>query len=137
MVGGHRVVLTWSALPKDLDLVVETSSGDKVNYRNRKTRDEAISLDVDARDGYGPETITISNVTDDKLYIYANNYSQEIPFNKSKARAVVVHGSKVIATLDVPTEDQDVSNNNWFIGTLTKNGVFTPVNKIVADIPRD
>lgn len=60
--GKIRIVLEWGSNPSDLDAHLEgkTSDGTSIHcyYGNRKVQD-AVKLDVDDRDGYGPETITL------------------------------------------------------------------------------
>ncbi len=66
MAGTARIVLEWGAEPQDLDFYMmgETDNGDDafVSFRHR-TADAGgntiAELDVDDRDGYGPETITV------------------------------------------------------------------------------
>lgn len=66
MAGSARIVLEWGAEPQDLDSYLrgETDNGDDVfvNFRSRTSvsgGNTVAELDVDDRDGYGPETITI------------------------------------------------------------------------------
>lgn len=74
--GEIRIVLEWKANPQDLDSYLEGTMADGtrvgINYRNRSQRDrngnEIASLDVDDTNGYGPETITITNLSGDFRY---------------------------------------------------------------------
>jgi uncharacterized protein YfaP (DUF2135 family) len=57
--GEIRVVLTWNDFPKDLDLHLfgQGNQGIHVSYLNKA--EGPANLDVDNKDGFGPETITI------------------------------------------------------------------------------
>jgi len=56
--GELRIVLTWGANPRDLDCHLY-GPGSHVYYASRQTEDA--TLDVDDKDGFGPETVTITN----------------------------------------------------------------------------
>lgn len=65
MEGEIRIVLTWGSSPRDLDAyAIGTSSLGKqfnINFSNKNETDIG-NLDVDKQSGYGPETITITDV---------------------------------------------------------------------------
>ncbi len=79
-IDGHfHVVLQWGNSPKDLDLHATTPDGENIFYRSACTgsRDESpfIALDVDVREGYGPESITITQFQTGGSYsFYVHNY---------------------------------------------------------------
>lgn len=62
--GEIRIVLTWGSRPLDLDsyAIGKSSSGKSfaISFRNTSVADVG-NLDVDDRNGYGPETITITD----------------------------------------------------------------------------
>ena len=67
--GSARIVLEWGEYPRDLDSYLEgsTDNGTNVfiNYGNEsceKDGETIAELDVDDRNGYGPETITINDL---------------------------------------------------------------------------
>jgi hypothetical protein len=63
--GALRIVLTWGSIPQDADghFFGPTESGERFHvYYNDKNPVPEVSLDVDARTGFGPETITISKL---------------------------------------------------------------------------
>ena len=76
-----RVVLTWSGIPRDLDLHLyadeSTASPIHVFYRQRGmcAPSSGACLDVDDTDGYGPETITLRPAQFRDARIAVNNYS--------------------------------------------------------------
>ena len=133
---GWRFVLTWAALPKDLDLIAETSEEEKIYYKNKLSADGNIVLDVDAREGYGPETMTVKDITSEKVILYAKNYSNDALLSDSKGKFVVYNDSRVAAVLEVPKGEKDQAKDIWFIGTLEKNNKFTIVNRIGDEYTR-
>lgn len=63
--GEARIVLEWGATPEDLDAHLDGNVGGdsfQVSYMNMSFRD-IVNLDVDDRNGFGPETITISDIS--------------------------------------------------------------------------
>lgn len=63
--GEARIVLEWGATPEDLDAhLTGNVGGDSfhVSFRNMSFGD-IVNLDVDDRNGFGPETITISDIS--------------------------------------------------------------------------
>lgn len=76
-----RIVLTWDAIPQDLDSHLFTpydlASGDAtyhIWYGNKADYNEN-NLDVDDRNGYGPETMTISRLGDGLYKFYVVDYT--------------------------------------------------------------
>jgi hypothetical protein len=63
--GDLRIVLTWGASPSDLDSYLWVPSGTEVSYRATGSLSSApfAQLDADDTTGFGPETITISQLT--------------------------------------------------------------------------
>lgn len=63
--GEARIVLEWGETPEDLDAhLTGNVGGDSfhVSFRNMSFGD-IVNLDVDDRNGFGPETITISDIS--------------------------------------------------------------------------
>lgn len=76
-----RIVLTWDAIPQDLDSHLFTpydlASGDAtyhIWYGNKADYNEN-NLDVDDTNGYGPETMTISRLGDGLYKFYVVDYT--------------------------------------------------------------
>lgn len=61
--GEIRIVLTWGAVPHDLDsYLTNLDTRDQISYANKEMTEDGetiAELDVDEMDGYGPETVTI------------------------------------------------------------------------------
>ncbi len=70
--GQMRIVLEWQDWPLDLDSYYLDNEGNGiVSYRNRQFYDNGelvAELDVDDRDGFGPETITVYDMERDFTY---------------------------------------------------------------------
>jgi hypothetical protein len=130
--GQFRAVLTWAALPTDLDAHMKTPNGCEVYYRNRACG--SISLDVDQRQGFGPETVTINGfqVTGTYTY-YVINYSGEKPLTTSNGRIQVYGSQGLLADISVPTTGT-ASYRYWVGFTIDQTGAVTVVNTIVPSV---
>jgi len=92
--GQIRLVLTWDREPKDLDAHLEgpLPGGEKfhVHYGRRgdlKSR-EYVRLDVDDRNGEGPETITVLGVQPGQYHYYVHDYTHgDDPSSNALARS--------------------------------------------------
>jgi len=63
IVDGWRAVLTWNESPKDLDAYAKLPSGKIIFYNDRSSDNREVTLDTDARVGFGPETITFNQIS--------------------------------------------------------------------------
>jgi len=95
-----RAVLTWGQVPADLDThVYYPGSTEVVKFHHRIGDDGKVKLDVDDRDGHGPETTTIiEELTGGAVYRYVvYNYSQtpDFGFDVCKPRVMVYKGNTV------------------------------------------
>lgn len=90
--GQMRTVLTWGDAPEDLDahMLCELSDGSKedvghyykkFNYKGNKI----CALDVDDRNGYGPETITLYDGKTGEYRYYVHQYSSDGILESSNA----------------------------------------------------
>lgn len=113
-----RIVLDWSNKPRDLDAHLVKRGGYHISYRNkRKYADGIAELDRDDMDGYGPETITVREISPDAVYeYYVHDYThRSSPKTKDlskKSKAVVkVYGEgKLLHKVRIP---QDRIGNMW------------------------
>ncbi|MCX6139041.1 MAG: hypothetical protein NTV54_16295 [Ignavibacteriales bacterium] len=104
-----RVVLDWGAEPLDLDAHFVKDGAYHISYRNMRSMvDGSALLDRDARQGYGPETITVKEVSKQASYqYYVHDFSHQRSNDSralSKARAVIkVFGEgRVLKTFHIP-----------------------------------
>jgi len=134
-VRGFRVVLTWGKTPLDLDAhvilpdAVDTLTGE-VFFDKRASPDKHVILDLDATTGYGPETISFTDIAPGVYQYYVNRYSNEAPIQKSKAKVIVFKGNKLIRTYKVP-RGGDPTSENWHVFNIdTINHQIVEVNKL-------
>ena len=130
-IGKARIVLEWGKMPKDLDAhfvgymavdecddyndgydhhsyeeVVHVYYRNKSFYRNGK---QEIGLDIDDINGFGPETISIYNLSSDKYCYYVHRFSDDGIFDDSDA----------IVRVFIYESGKEVSN---YIFTVPNNG---------------
>ena len=128
-----RIVLTWDDTPYDLDAHLTSSYGN-VNFETKKVYnsngDLAAELDIDKREGRGPETITISKPNDTTYTYMVHNYSaayhDDIPITSSNAHIVVYSGNRQIASYNAPTSG---TGNMWTVFSINGNNI-TSINTI-------
>ncbi|NOR26717.1 MAG: hypothetical protein GQ542_20470, partial [Desulforhopalus sp.] len=103
-----RIILTWNDLPRDLEahLTVPSESGCRYHcYYFNKTI-PAASLDLDDRNGYGPETITITDRVSGtyRYYVhdFTNRYSNSLWLARSGAVVKVFYGDREPMVFTVP-----------------------------------
>lgn len=112
-----RVVVDWSKEPLDLDAHFVKKEGYHLSYRNmRVLTDGTGMLDIDAMKGYGPETITIHEISNRSVYEYSvHDYSNQRLKNskelsRSKATVKVYGDGKLLNIFQVPREKE---GNVW------------------------
>lgn len=133
--GEMRIVLTWNANPSDLDthLWLPSSRPYHIFYGERGEQNACpyAALDVDDRDGFGPETLTISQRFVGGDYIYAiNQFAGAGDISSSGARVQVFDSSGLIATFTPPVQGTGAWWNVMRISGAT--GAITEVNTIGA-----
>jgi len=104
---GWNAILTWNDAVQDLDIISVSSSGQIVNYNKKVSDDQKVSLDVDSRKGWGPETLSFKGVQEGKYTIYVNNYSNEKPLSASNAKVILYRDGKTVADVKIPQDAQD------------------------------
>lgn len=131
--GQIRLVMSWGATPSILDSHLHgpnASSGTfLINWRARSASN--VSLDRDAMQGYGPETITIATRNTGTYTYWINDYSNR---NNNASTALAESGATVsvytdqglFATYEVPSG----AGTRWNVLTINSEGVITPVNTL-------
>jgi uncharacterized protein YjdB len=131
--GQTRIVLTWGALPTDLDshLIGPDGSGGTfhIYYSNRGSQTAApfAQLDVDDTSSYGPETTTIFTQFAGQYCFYVDNFSGNGPLPASSAQVKVYRGDALVATFATPTLD----GRDWTVFTMSGDTI-TPVNVVAG-----
>lgn len=122
-----RVVLTWDQQPEDLDAHFIKTNSYHISYRNtRVLNDGTGQLDRDDMDGYGPETITVSQLNANAEYtFFVKNYSLErnpsaVPLSSSKATVWVYGNGKLLNTFYVPT---NLIGDTWQVFKVVQGNV--------------
>jgi len=133
IISGWRVVLTWGATPLDLDAHVALPDGNnEVNFDNKKSKDGLVTLDVDAKLGFGPETVSFVDPAPGIYKYYVNRYTNDATLQKSNAKVVVYHGDKIYKQFTVPT-DGDATLDNWYVFDIdATNNVLNEVNQLLS-----
>ncbi len=136
--GELRIVLVWGVSPSDLDshLTGPDGSGGRFHmYYSQKTPNQYISLDVDDRDGYGPETTTISGLFDGMYRFSVHNFSDRYQATArgaivtSPARVELYDHTGLVATFNPPTFTGN--GDTWRVFELTVSGTsvsYTTIN---------
>ncbi|PHR58574.1 MAG: hypothetical protein COA44_03810 [Arcobacter sp.] len=129
-----RLILTWKAEPKDLDSNLRGTRDDnttyKISFSNKIEVGEA-SLDADATSGFGPETITIENISLGKYVYYHKKFSGVGDLNSSEASVQIIRKGLPIEVIDINTTG---SGSFWEVFRIDNN-VTTIINKIVISEP--
>ncbi len=131
--GTYRIVLDWDKKPKDLDAHLLKGDQFHISYRHQVTSQDGLtSLDLDARDGYGPETITIRNLDENASYdYYVHDYTNKNKKNakglyKTKARVKVYGDGKLLYVFRI---QEKIKGNAWDVFRIV-NGQIVPVDEV-------
>jgi len=129
----YHIVLTWGSTPNDLDSHLNSTYDgyrDHVYYSDKNGYYS--NLDVDDTSSYGPETVTIEDITKYSGYItyavhdYTNrNYGYSKALSFSSATVKVYKGGQLLETFYVPT---DYEGNVWNVFYFDENHNICPVN---------
>lgn len=142
---GIAIVLTWGAQPSDLDshLVGPNGSGGRFHcYYADDNPVPFVQLDVDDTSSFGPETITVSQVSGSYVAgsysYYVRNYSGSPGFDVSAAVVTVFAAGAQVAQYNVSAATGSPAERIWsvFGFSLTPSGAgasITPVQQIVPD----
>lgn len=94
-----RIILTWGEEPRDLDSHLQKDKWNQNIYHifYSQPRFEDDNLDLDDRDGFGPETITIKPVDAEARYTYyVHKYAGEGSIGNSTASVKIIYGDKTM-----------------------------------------
>ena len=88
-----RMVLQWGDKPRDIDLHLQSQEF-HISYVNMRNYANKARLDIDARQGYGPETITLDRIDPSKTYVASIvNYTHEAPLSGYETVAVYANNT--------------------------------------------
>lgn len=129
-----RIVLEWGALPTDLDShligVCKTGGGkdihvDWIERRASNGGKTIAELDLDDRDGFGPETTTIYD-TNGSYEFRVNRYSGSGSLATSGATVKIYAAGSSPIVVKVPTD----ATGDWWTVCKIENGQITDINGI-------
>jgi len=138
-----RIVLTWGKKPYDLDayLVGTDFSGKIINvcFDDKRYKEDGIvrvNLDVDDKNSYGPETITILKDIVGTYTYYVHNFSNRFAtesnaLSLSDARVRVYKGSSMITEYYVPSDKVGVY---WTVFQIDEAGTITSINSVSNEL---
>ena len=128
---GVRFVLTWGAIPYDLDSHLMTPSGYHVYFANSAPSGAGANLDVDDVSGYGPETITITAQESGTYGYYVYNFSGSPEITTSGAEVHIFDETGLLEAVSVPTSG---SGLYWNVATLS-GSTLTIIDEISSTTP--
>ncbi len=137
--GEMRIVLNWGNAPDDLDSYLKTPAIEGSEYEIYfSNKGEAASapyavLDIDDRDAFGPETITIYKKFTGTYKYYVHNYSSTPDITTSNAVVQVYNSSGLVTSVNVPTSGV---GKYWNVLTVDgTTGEVSIVNEIIESTP--
>lgn len=132
--GQVRIILSWGAVPTDLDshLFTPTIEGSEYhiyyNSPGQESNQPFASLDVDDTDSYGPETITLYQLFAGTYTYSVHNFSESPAITTSTAKVTIYDSTGLLKSYNVPPEG---NGDTWNVFTLDGHtGDITPINTI-------
>ncbi|KAM9955979.1 hypothetical protein ACTFIW_002191 [Dictyostelium discoideum] len=117
--GEMDFILVWGEKPMDLDshmwCIHPNGTIDHVFFSEKKI--DKISLDVDERNGFGPETISFKRISGCK-YVYAvHNYLNDAEMAQSGAKLRITHETSTLFERCIPNTQQ-TGARFWVVCTI-------------------
>lgn len=137
--GKMRIVLNWGNKPTDLDSHLMTPQINGTSYHiYYLNRGDSLSnpysvLDIDKRDGYGPETITIHQLFDGTYSYFVKQFSIVGNLPNSNAVVQVYTSDGLVKTYNVPSSGDGLYWHVFNVEGISKT--ITDVNQIVNLAP--
>ncbi len=136
-----RIVLDWGASPADLDghlngPGLKPGESFHISYSNMHIFDKRHTLDIDDKNSYGPETITINGLDSGTYTFSIHNFSDRKQTSgswnlaSSSARVSVYQGAHLVGQYKVPEKDGTL----WRVFQIDGDtGKITGVNKMLYE----
>lgn len=132
--GEMRIVLTWGANPRDLDshLWLPSSHPSHIYWAHTGNcaADPFTCLDVDDRNSYGPETITIKQRFNGTYHYAVYKYAGDGPIIASGAQVKVYDSTGLVADYAVPTSG---NGDWWYVFEMAGNSGAITVHNTIAE----
>ncbi|MBO4403932.1 MAG: hypothetical protein J5780_01205 [Treponema sp.] len=129
-----KIVLDWGEKPQDLDAHLDSQT-EQISFKSMTNSN--MTLDHDAKRGFGPETITIREIKKGERYSYSVfNFSDKYGSTKNKnlsnssARVTVYINNSLYKTFRIKPNTPGI---NWHVFDITDSGKIIEINKITAD----
>ena len=132
----YRIVLTWGENPRDLDSHLWIPNGEHCYYANKTV--SGANLDVDDRYSYGPETITITNISSGTYTYAVKHYAGTGKITTSGAKVEVYNDSGKIRTYEV-NPNASCGGVGWYWAVFEldgHSGAITTINAFSSSSPR-
>lgn len=132
--GETRIVLTWGAMPSDLDSHLTGPAPDSSRFHIYFANPgysysgiKYVDLDLDDTSSYGPETTTIYKQISGVYKFYVHDYSNggstnSTALSNSGAMVKVYRGNSVVATFNVPANQ---GGTVWTVFELNGDAITT------------
>ena len=132
----YRIVLTWGENPRDLDSHLWIPNGEQCYYANKTV--SGANLDVDDRYSYGPETITITDISSGTYTYAVKHYAGTGKITTSGTKVEIYDDSGKIRTYEVdPNAPCGDTGWYWTVFELDGNsGTITTINTFDSSSPR-
>ncbi len=128
-----RVILDWDESPQDLDAHFVKEGAYHISFRDMKTlADGNGQLDRDDMDAYGPETITLTEISHTSTYEYfVHDFSNQHntssnALSQSKATVKVYGEGKLLNVFQIPERK---AGTVWKVFSI-RNGGIVEVNTV-------
>ncbi|GEM_PF-3807686 len=136
--GEVRIVLTWGSSPQDLDahLWLPNENQSHIYYISERRGSLEFfpfsKIDVDAKEGNGPETITIGKLYEGSYSYSVNQFSSDSKLGDSGAVVRVYSGDSLIHTFEAPKGE----GRWWRVFTIDgATRTVKPENVLAKDNP--
>lgn len=102
-----RIVLNWGENPRDLDSHLVGSGGNyHIYYANRSWDGQTVFLDRDDTSGFGPETITINDLTSGTYKYFVHDFTNRgrqnsYEMSNSNATVTVYRGDRMLERFEI------------------------------------
>lgn len=132
----YRIVLTWGENPRDLDSHLWIPNGEHCYYSNKTV--SGANLDVDDTSSYGPETITITEISSGTYTYAVKHYAGSGKITTSGATVKIYNDSGNIRTYEVdPNASCGDTGWYWTVFELDgSSGTITTINTFNGSSPR-
>jgi len=132
-----RIVLDWGKKPRDLDAHLIKKNMDNqdvyhISFHDMKLHEDKARLDIDDKNGEGPETITIKDLDNSANYRYFihdysnKNKNRSKDLSQSKAHVSIYDERGLVRTFTVPYDETGIV---WDVFEI-RQGEIIPINKL-------